>query len=172
MEKYVTRTELEKIVNANRESFDQHKLLVTNHKWSVYLSANQLNLPSGARTEVEWDSIWWDCDGVGIVNYGYPVPERGTYLVCSEILWTEMPANVRCLICVYINNTLIRDSWSPSGAFVSSLNGNIIGTYVQAEVGNLIKIRAYHNAGVNTPDIYGTRYYSWFQVHLLSRRCY
>lgn len=171
MSGFVTTSELEKTLKNIDNKFDQHKLIVTQRKWRAYLSTSQLNITDNTWTKIQFDGLTYDCDGVGLSSYGYPVSESGIYLgiLNFTLAGTSVVADKTWGARFYVNAvgrplSYIHSSW------ISALTCQVIDE-IRANVGDIIYGYAWHNAGVNTPDIWGNEWGTYMTIHLKSRLC-
>lgn len=149
---------------------EAQELLYTQRKWKVYLAADQLNIQNNTLTTVQWGSIEYDCDGIGITNYGYVTQENGLYLFQANLIWENMQADATYA-------TRLWSAW-PRARLVrlrgsSTTRVNAAGSAIlNLNAGLTIIVQAYHQDGTNNPDLQGGyANESTFTVHLLSRLC-
>ena len=87
----------------------------------------------------------------GLSANGYRVRERGVYLTIGRTDWTSVVANARCLTGIYLNTTIF--DLDGSNADVNGIAHSRCVTLVPADIGDIIKLYAYHDDGTNNPDI-------------------
>lgn len=139
----------------------------TDSRIRAYLSNNQLNIVTGNWTKVLLDAETYDTGGnFDVGNNRFAAPVDGFYLIIGQVRWQETVDGARWLAAIYINGARIVVSDSHSGS-TEILSCNIVDIlYVPAT--QFIELYCYHNAGVNTPDVYGGSDSTYLAIHLLS----
>jgi len=165
-----SKEEFEQIQANINKKFDQHKLIVTQRKWRAYLSADQLNITDVTWTKVQFDTIDYDCEGVGFTTYGYPVQENGMLLVKLNIYWEHLIVDKNWTAAIYLN--AVQKTQAENSTSRTSYIGVYTSDIIEVNVGDVVYGYAFHDAGVNTPDIIGgTKVHTYMTVHKLSRLC-
>jgi len=172
MSGFVMKAELERDLKSVDNKFDQHKLIVTQRKWSAWRNGDQLNITTATWVPLQLNALTFDCDGVGFSSYGYPVQENGIYLVNVGVAWVNLVADKTWRCTVRVNavqqaTNLVHSSHTAYPSIIS----NFVARKVEAYKNDVIYAYAAHYSGVNTPDIQGGLDYSFMDVHLVSRLC-
>jgi len=138
-------------------------------KARAYRSTEQSNIPNNTWTKVLVNAISFDPgDNVDIVNSRIIVPLPGYYLIIGVILWKSgtVVADHGYYTGIFKNGALqIQDGAQSSStlAIMSSL-----ASILYLSENDYIELYAWHNAGVNTVDIYGSSETTYITMHLLS----
>jgi len=138
-----------------------------NVKARAYLSAAQEDLVSDVFTKILLDAEDYDTGSdFDVGNHEFVVPIDGYYLITFGVRFDNVVVNKNYQVSIFIgetgkfyarNQAAIADDVLVSGSDIMNLSA-----------GEKVSLRAYHNAGVNTVDIYGSPYYTMMAIHLLS----
>lgn len=166
--------ELANLKSNLQQQFIQHALIVSQKKWWAYKAADQYNITNATDVTILFDQLYYDCDGAGFSSNGYPVTERGLYLVLLKVMWFNTLDQDNYMARILVNAVVEDTDYQPqsgSGA-LPYVNARCC-AIVPADVGDVIYGIARHNDGTNNPDVFcGSRVYTNMIIHLLSRRCF
>lgn len=134
----------------------------------AYLSSSQLNIVTSTYTKVLLGSETYDLND-DFADYKFVAPVAGYYVVNAQNGWGGLTVNKFYRTVIYKNGAKIA-----TGCNVPSLATTItvpVFTICHLDATDYIELYAYHNAGVNTPDIYGDANGDWtyMEVFLLKR---
>ena len=133
----------------------------------AYLNANQLNLTSGAWTEVDLDSESYDPgSNFNTTTHAFTAPIAGYYLVVGKITYTQVVADKEYVIGIYLNSALYALARSHS-ALASNLDV-FFSDIVLLSKDDVVELYAWQNSGVNTVDVQGGADDTFLAIHLLS----
>ncbi|MBA7584276.1 hypothetical protein ES708_26229 [subsurface metagenome] len=138
-------------------------------KARAYLSANQLNIPSGIVTLINLDTVSYDIgSNFNTATHKFVVPITGYYLLSSQLTWLggTVIANQGYTLSIKKNGVGIatNDTQSSTTSAICNTYSNI---FLLAAT-NEIELWAKHWAGVNTIDIRGDKTHTFMSIHLLS----
>lgn len=138
-------------------------------KAKAYLSADQLNIPTGAWTLVNLDTVDYDIGSdFDTVNHKFIIPKDGYYLLIGKVHYKggSVVADKIWGVNIYdgSNNLSLSLMQSASIFELSAITSSI----EPLTAGTEIFLYTYHNAGVNTPDINPHPALTYLVVHLLS----
>ena len=161
--------ETERKFNEIYRRLDAQKLLVTQNKGHLYLSANMTGLASSTKTIIQYDSWEFNCNNKGIKSNGAVVQERGIYLIIQTLLWVGMLANARACSFINVNGSDVHDDHQHCVKAANVSTRNVV--LAECDVGDLITGYYWHDSG-GSPYIDATTEFTTFlQFHLLSRQC-
>jgi len=138
------------------------------YKARVHLSADQLNISSGAATKVLLDTEDYDPGGNfdSVTNYRFIAPVSGYYQVIAGIRYENLVADKPYYCMVKRSGTVILRSLCHTASTSEVASGCSDVVYLTA--GQYLELFAYHVAGVDTVDIDGDPADTYMSVHLLS----
>lgn len=142
----------------------------TQCKMRAYLSADQLDIPSGTWTKVLLDAETYDVGSdFDIENHKFIAPQNGYYLLIGSIQWkgSSVVADKRYYVGFKKNNTTFITLGNFHAADANTLTPAISDIVYLAQ-NDYIELYGFHAAGVDTVDIGGYENGTFLCAHLLS----
>ena len=130
------------------------------------------NVATGTYTKVPLQNVVFDPNNNldEVTTFEYTVPVDGFYQINAAVRWTGVTA-AKEYWCLVGNGTVSSSTQillvgMAQSSLVGNLTANINGQlYLTA--GQKITLYCYHAAGVNTPDVSGTAYATYLDIHLV-----
>lgn len=122
---------------------------------SVFLSATQSNIANATFTKVEFDSVDFDTGDNydNETNFRYTVPSAGMYFISADLHWIDVVASKRFATEIRKNGARYKfESYNSSFADAVTSHADAV---MSLAADDYIEIFAYHDSGVDTPDLYG-----------------
>lgn len=141
----------------------------TSTKARAYLGSNQLNINDGVWTKILLDNEVYDPGGnFDLGNSKFVTPVPGFYLIVGQVFYTaaSVIADKVYWTGVYINAALV--AASPGHASLAAAVGSPLSTIQYVAAGIDIELYTKHDAGANTPDVWGSSVTTFMDIHLLS----
>lgn len=161
--------ELERKINEIYRRLDSQRLLVTQNKGHMHLSAHMTGLAVSTVTIIEYDSWEFNCNGIGLNGNGAVVQERGLYLIIQNVGWVDLAADSRAYSRIEINGSIVDVDQRHTSKAANINTRNVI--ILECDVSDKIKGYYWHDSAGN-PYINGsTAFITYLQFHLLSRQC-
>ena len=169
VESYVRRLR-DRLQDEATDRLRDHAFPHTDIKMSAYLSADQENITDSTITTVQLDTESYDVAGnFDTATYTFTAPQNGYYLITAQVAWKTgtVVADKIWGALLYNGATGIATAYchsSNTGALRVQIHRQ---TFLES--GNTVLLKAYHEAGVNTPDIRGDSVKeTYMSIHLLS----
>jgi microcystin-dependent protein len=147
--------------------------IINPYKARVYKATNSAGLATGTWTKVAFANETYDTNNNfdSTTNYRYVAPVAGYYQVNASVTFTTLTANKRYCIAIYKTSGAgpYSTNFNQSGSTTDFISAGI-SDLVPLAVNDYIEIFAIHEAGVNTPVIYGeaTGAYTFLSINLHS----
>ena len=161
--------ELEQKINDIYRRLDAQKIIVTQNKGRVYLSATQTGIVVSTWTKIALDTWDFNCNNLVLSENGIVIQERGLYLAILLHEWVDLVTNCHVLGRIDLDATPQDYDQNCITTHGTSNLKNV--AFIEADVGDIVYGYARHTSA-QTPDLVGGQPYNTnLQVHLISRIC-
>jgi len=139
------------------------------YKARAYLSAQQSNIVDATATKVLLNAETYDPGGnfdADGVDSEFIAPISAYYLIHGQITWINVVVAKRYRACINIEG--VQKARAISQSSMANHISAVVTDVLYVAAGESIDLRAYHQAGVDTPDIEGGQDSTYLTIHILS----
>lgn len=137
-------------------------------KLSAYLNSAQDNITDNSTTLVNIDTEIFDIgSNFNTTSHLFTAPVTGYYRIIGNVGWKSGTTvdQKPFVVAIFVDSTTQADQWtqaSGTGAVIQNISVMSL-----VSKGSTISVRAYHNVGGNTPDLYNNYQYTFLMIEFI-----